>query len=166
MPNRVDKARCVHCRTDIAVPESYAHGDHVKCGTCGTQHRVMRGDVLRLVIADAAPLKEELRAHEQRIGSLEDELRGARASIGIGVNGIGIGVAYFFYQVVFGEATWSRELLFKAVGVALGSGLLLEVCNYLFMAKRRRISQLSEEIAMLRAEGRTLQQKIREAGRR
>ena len=34
------KARCVHCREDVTVPDHYAHGDHVKCGACGTKHKV------------------------------------------------------------------------------------------------------------------------------
>ena len=34
---------------------------------------------------------------------LEDEIRGARRSFGIGVNGLGIGVAYAIYQVALKE---------------------------------------------------------------
>jgi hypothetical protein len=40
------KARCINCRSDIAVPATYAHDDFIKCGTCGMQHKVIRGDVL------------------------------------------------------------------------------------------------------------------------
>jgi hypothetical protein len=43
-----------HCRTDIVVPPRTRNGDHIKCGTCATKHKVVRGEVLRLVIADVA----------------------------------------------------------------------------------------------------------------
>src|SRR5438445_278668 len=36
------KARCAECRTDISIPSTYAHGDHVKCATCQTRHKVVR----------------------------------------------------------------------------------------------------------------------------
>ena len=50
MAEAVQKSRCQHCRSDILVPDSYHHGDHVKCGSCGMRHKVSRGDVLRLVL--------------------------------------------------------------------------------------------------------------------
>lgn len=159
------KARCVNCRTDVEVPASYAHGDHIKCGSCNTQHRVLRGDVLRLVIADVEPLKQVLRESQRHIETLEAELRDARASLGIGANGIGVAVAWAIYQVGFKDAALSMPLLWHAVGIALGTGIVLEVANYLFLAKRQKITRLSAEIATLRAEGRQLQQKIRDASR-
>ena len=70
-PDRTERARCVHCRSDITVPPSYAHGDHIKCGTCATKHKVVRGDVLRLVIADVAPLREALFDNRRQIESGE-----------------------------------------------------------------------------------------------
>jgi hypothetical protein len=161
-----ERARCVYCRTEVVVPASYAHGDHIKCGSCGTKHKVYRGEVLRLVIADVAPLKEALRDVELRIERLEDELRGARASIGLGVNGLAVGVVYALYQVGTQEVEFSAALIWKSVAVALVVGVLLELLNYLFLAKRRRITQLSDEIEVLRSEGRQLDQKIREASRR
>ena len=89
------KARCVECRSEISVPGSYAHGDHVKCPTCGTRHKVVRsGEAVRLVLADITPLKEALRANEAQVSRLEAELRHARHSFRIGVNGIGFGVVY------------------------------------------------------------------------
>jgi hypothetical protein len=51
------------------------------------------------------------------------------------------------------------------VGVAVLSGVLLEAANFFFLAKRKRLSQLTTELTGARAEGRSLQQKIREAGR-
>jgi hypothetical protein len=147
------------------VPDSYAHGDHIKCGACGTRHKVQRGDVLRLVLADVTPLKEGLKANEVMISRLEDELRGARASFGVGVNGFGIGLAYAIWQVGFRGHMIGSELAIKALGVALVSGIALEAANYLFLAKRQRMTRLSAEIEEAREEGRRLQQKIREAGR-
>jgi hypothetical protein len=147
------------------VPDSYAHGDHIKCGACGTRHKVQRGDVLRLVLADVTPLKEALKANEVMVSRLEDELRGARASFGIGANGFGIGIAYAIWQVGFKGQMIDLDLALRTVGVALVSGIALEAANYLFFAKRQRMTRLAAEIEEAREEGRRLQQKIREAGR-
>jgi hypothetical protein len=165
MEGRVLTARCVNCRSEITVPERYAHGDHIKCGTCSTQHKVLRGDVLRLVIADIAPLKEALRENERLVERLEDELRGARRSIGIGGNGVGIAVAYVVWQVALQEQALDQALLVRALLVGLFSGLALELANLLFLTKRQRIRRLSAEIDEARADGRQIQQKIREATR-
>src|SRR5262249_17808079 len=86
MAEAVHKSRCQHCRPDIVVPESYHHGDHIKCGSCGMRHKVSRGEVLRLVLADVAPLKEALQANRTLVDRLEADLRSARGSFGIGVN--------------------------------------------------------------------------------
>ena len=147
------------------MPDSYAHGDHIKCGACGTRHKVQRGDVVRLVLADVTPLKEALKANEVMISRLEDELRGARASFGVGVNGFGIGLAYAIWQVGFKGQMIDSDLGVKALGVALASGIALEAANYLFLAKRQRMTRLAAEIEEAREEGRRLEQKIREAGR-
>ena len=160
-----DRARCVNCRSEVVVPETYAHGDHIKCGTCGTQHKVQRGDVVRLVLADVGPVKESLRETQHRIASLESELKVARHSIGLGVNGFGVGLIYVLYQVGRNDVSWSEPLMWTAGSIAVGSGIALEVCNYLFLAKRKAITQLSGEIAQLRAEVRVLQQKVRDASR-
>lgn len=159
------KGRCVHCRSDVAVPDTYAHGDHIKCGSCGTQHKVSRGDVMRLVIADPAPLKEALNANEALVERIQDELQGARRSFGIGVNGLGVGVAYFLYQVALKEMPVASELAWQAAGVGLASGLALELTNYLFLAKRQKIRRLSADLDDARDESRRLQQTIREAGK-
>lgn len=162
---RTERARCVHCRTDIVVPASYAHGDHIKCGTCGTKHKVVRGEVLRLVIADVAPLREALFDNRRLVERLEDELRGARRSFGIGANGLGLGVLYAVAKVALEEQPLSQDLLLASLGVALLSGILLEAANYLFLAKRQRIRRLSAELDEARANGRQLDKLIREASR-
>ena len=158
------KARCVYCRSEISVPAAYAHGDHIKCGTCGTKHKVHRGDVLRLVLADVSPLKDALRANELHLDRLEAELAHARASFGIGANGLGIAVIFVLWKVTYGSVDWSMDLVWSAVGVAIGTGLALELANFLFLAKRQQMTRLSEEILAARAEGREIQRKIREAG--
>ena len=134
----VQKARCLHCREEISVPDRYAHGDHVKCGSCGTKHKVVRGDRLRLVLADVGPLRDALGQNQQLVSRLEAELAHARASFGIGANGIGIGVIYVLYQVGMKGAPLSTNLLLNAVGIAVVTGLLLEAANWSFLAKRQR----------------------------
>lgn len=160
-----ERARCVHCRSDIVVPPSYAHGDHIKCGICATKHKVVRGEVLRLVIADVAPLKEALFDNRRTAERLEDEIRGARRSFGIGANGIGMAVVYAVYQVALKEQPLSQQLLWASIGVGLLSGIILEAVNYLFLSKRQRIRRLSAELDEARANGRQLEKQIREAGR-
>jgi hypothetical protein len=162
---RPQKGRCVHCRSDIAVPATYTHGDFIKCGTCGTQHKVIRGEGLRLVIADVTPLKEALRNNDAMVERLRDELHGARRSFGIGVNGIGIGVAFAIYLVAFKEHALDMELATKAILVAAVSGIGLELLNYFFLAKRQRVKRLLAEIEDAQAESDELEQKIRESGR-
>ncbi|HEY7508991.1 MAG TPA: hypothetical protein VIG50_02000 [Vicinamibacteria bacterium] len=158
-------ARCVHCRSEVNVPEAYAHGDHIKCGSCGTKHKVSRGEVLRLVLADIAPVREALQANEALQERILDELHGARRSFGIGVNGIGVGVAYFLYQIALNERTISPELAWSAVGVGLFAGIVLELANFMFLAKRQRITRLSSDLDEAREEGRRLQKLLREANR-
>ena len=165
MAEGVQKLRCAHCRSDISVPESYHHGDHVKCGSCGMRHKVSRGDVLRLVIADVGPLRDALLHNKNLTERLEAELRHARGSFGVGVNGLGIGVIYAIAQIVRDDRTIDTSLATEAVVVAILSGLLLEAANFFFLAKRQRLRRLGEEIDEARAEGRALQQKIRDASR-
>jgi hypothetical protein len=158
-------ARCVHCREEISVPDSYAQGDHVRCGSCKTKHKVVRGDRLRLVLADAAPLREALAQNQQLVDRLEAELAQARASFGVGANGIGIGVIFAVYQVGMRGAAISMDLLLNAAGIALVSGLLLEGANWAFLAKRSAITRLTSELEEARGEGSRLRQQIREASR-
>jgi hypothetical protein len=161
------KGRCVFCRADVLVPDSYHHGDHVKCGQCGTRHKVVRGERegVRLVLADIAPLREALHANQSMIGRLEDELRGARHSIGLGANGLGIGVAYLIWQVALHDMPLTTDLVVRAVMVAVASGIALELLNYVALAKRKHITRISQDLDEARAEGRALQQKIRDASR-
>ncbi len=159
------RVRCVNCRTEISVPDSYAHGDHIKCGSCGTKHKVSRGDLLRLVLADVAPLKEALANNRAMLERLDAELSAARASLGIGVNGVGLGLAYLLWQVGFLDRLLAREVFVETLGVAVGTGVTLELANYLFLAKRQKMSRLSAEIAETRQDGRQLEHKIREAAK-
>jgi hypothetical protein len=159
------KGRCVHCRSDMAVPATYAHGDFIKCGTCGTQHKVIRGEGLRLVIADVTPLKETLKNNDAMVERLRDELHGARRSFGIGANGIGIGVAYAIYLVAFQEHALDTQLATKAIMAMVGSGVFLELLNYFFLAKRQRVKRLLADIEEAQANSNELEQKIRESGR-
>jgi hypothetical protein len=163
--NGTQKARCVHCRAEVAVPDAYAHGDHIKCGSCGTKHKVSRGETLRLVLADVGPLRDALRENQRMAERLEDEIRGARRSLGIGINGLGIGVLYALVQIGVNEQQVSKELFWKALGIALLVGILLELANHLFLAKRQKISRLTTELHETREAGRNLQKVIREAGR-
>jgi hypothetical protein len=159
------KAPCVHCREQISVPDHYAHGDHVVCGSCRTKHKVVRGDRLRLVLADVAPLREALAQNQQLVSRLEAELTRARASFGIGANGFGVGVIFAVYQVGVKGAHLSTNLLLNALGVAIVSGLLLEAANWSFLAKRGAITRLSAELEEARAEGSRIRAQIRDAAR-
>ena len=165
MASEGQRVRCVNCRVEIVVPPTYAHGDHIKCGSCGTKHKVARGDALRLVLADVGPLKDALQANELTIERLEAELYAARASFGVGVNGIGIGVAYLLWQVGLEAKMLTQDLFVKAIGVAVLTGVALELANYLFLAKRQKLRRLAGEIAGARQDSRVLEQKIREASR-
>jgi hypothetical protein len=159
------KGRCVNCRADVNVPDTYAHGDHIKCGDCGTQHKIVRGEVLKLVLADVGPLKDALRQNRAMIERLEADLAQARGSFGMGVNGLGLGLIYVLWQVGEKDRLVERPLFFEALAVALVSGLVLELANYLFLAKRKAMGKLSDEIDEARAEGKRLEQKIREGSR-
>jgi hypothetical protein len=158
-------ARCVSCHEEISVPVRYAHGDHIKCGVCGTNHKVVRGDRLRLVLADVAPLREALAQNQQMINRLEADLAQARGSFGIGANGIGIGVIFALYQLGLKGATLDTSLLINALAVAVVSGLALEAANWSFLAKRHALTRLSQELEAARAEGARLRQQIRDATR-
>jgi hypothetical protein len=161
----VGKARCVHCRDEISIADRYAHGDHIKCGVCSTKHKVVRGDRLRLVIADVGPLRDSLAQNEKLVERLEAELAHARASLGIGANGFGIGVAYAVYQVGVNGAPIGKGLLWTSLGVAIFAGVLLEAANWSFLAKRSKMTRLAGELDEALAEGEKLRQQIREASR-
>src|SRR5512141_40483 len=92
-------APCVNCRETVEVSERYAQGDHIRCGACGTDHKILRGDRVRIVIADVTPLRETLAQNQKLVSRLESDLARARGSIGIGANGGLIGVGFAVYQV-------------------------------------------------------------------
>lgn len=161
----VATARCAHCREEVQVPARYAHGDHVKCGACGTDHKVVRGDRLRLVFADVGPLRDGLAQNQQLVRRLEADLAQARGSFGIGANGFGIAVAFAVYQVGWRGAAIDASLLGNAVGVAIVTGILLELANWSFLAKRHQITRLSGELEEARADGNRLRQLIRDSTR-
>ena len=156
---------CVNCREGVSVPDRYAHGDHIVCGACRTKHKVVRGDRLRLVVADVGPLRDSLGQNEQLVSRLESDLARARRSYGIGANGILLGVAFAAYQLFVKDAPISTNLLLNALGIALVSGLLLEAANWSFLGKRSAITRISEELEEARAEGARIRQQLREATR-
>jgi len=80
------KAPCVNCREAVEISERYAQGDHIRCGACGTDHKIVRGDKVRLVIGDVAPLRDALAQNEQAVRRLQSDLALARGSFGIGAN--------------------------------------------------------------------------------
>jgi hypothetical protein len=165
---KTQTARCVNCRSDIAVPASYAHGDQVKCGTCDTRHKVLRderGQLARLVIADVGPLRDAVQANRALVNRLEADLAAARHSFGIGVNGLGLGVLYVLAQVGLEDKPLSQTLALQAAAVALVTGALLELTNHFFLAKRTKIARLTADLNDARSEGRQLAQKLREASR-
>ncbi len=158
-------ARCPNCRGEVNVPSRYAHGDHIKCVSCGTGLKVSRGETLRVVYADLAPLKDALRESQERIERLEDELRGARGSVGMGVHGLYVGVAYVLYQVGVKEHDLGVGLFVAAAGIALAVAVLLEVLNFFFLSKRHRITRLSADLEDAKQHGRELRQRLRDATR-
>ena len=156
---------CVNCRETISVPAGYAHGDHIVCGACRTKHKVVRGDRLKLVLADVAPLRDALGQNEHLVSRLEGDLARARGSYGIGFNGIVLGVAFAAYQLVVNDVPASTSLLLNALGIAIVSGLLLEAANWSFLAKRSAITRISGEIEEARSEGARIRHQLREATR-
>lgn len=158
-------ARCAHCRETISVPDRYAQGDHIKCGTCGTKHKVVRSDRLRLVLADVGPLRDALVQNEQLVSRLEAELARTRASFGLGANGFVIGILYALYQVGVEGAPLSTGLAVRALSLAIVSGLLLEAANWSFLSKRRALTRIGAEVEEARAEGLRIRQQIRDSTR-
>ena len=86
------------------------------------------------------PSARALHANQALVERLEDELRGARRSFGIGVNGLASASLYFLCQVGLNDRRLEPDLAWQAVGGgAWSSGIVLEAANYLFLAKRQRI---------------------------
>jgi hypothetical protein len=111
------------------------------------------------------PLRDALQANQTLTDRLEAELRHARGSFGLGVNGFGLALIYALWQIVRNDHPIDSGLAWEAAAVAIFSGLALEAANFFFLAKRQRLRRLGTEIDEAREEGRALQQKIREASR-
>jgi hypothetical protein len=158
-------ARCVHCREKVQVLDRYAHGDHIKCGACGTNHKVLRGERLRLVLADPGPVREAIAQNEALVARLEADLSSARWSFGLGANGVVAGVGYAVYQVLLNGTPLDTSLLATTVEIAVVVGLLLEAANWAFLAKRQKMSRLGRELVEARAEGVRLRQLLRDAAK-
>lgn len=159
-------ARCANCRSEVPVSDSYADGAHISCGSCSVRLRIVRAEGLRLVMADPMALQETLRQLRLDMTRTRRELDAARASWGIGVNGFGIGVLYVVAKVALEQRPLEQGLLLEAVAVSVGVGVMLELANYLFLAKRQAISNLTEQLRVATAEQRELERKIRESSRR
>ncbi len=159
-------ARCLNCRSDVSVPDGYADGSQIDCGNCATHLRIIRSDGLRLVIADLGPFREMLRERKQLVTEKTLELQKARASWGIGVNGLGVGLLYVVARVALEERELNQQLMIEATILAVMVGLLLEVCNHFFLAKRQAISRLTAQIKEAVADQRDIERKIRESSRR
>lgn len=158
--------RCLNCKAEVQVPNLFADGEIIQCASCRMSLRIVRKGALRLVIADVSPLRDEVRFAQQRVAGLESELARARASFGIGANGLGLGVLYIVAQVALEEQELTTGLIGTAVAIALVSGAALELANYLFLAKRREMARLSADIQTLQGDIRLIQAKIRESLKR
>jgi hypothetical protein len=159
------KAPCVNCREAVEISGRYAHGDHIRCGACDTDHKILRGDRIRLVLADVAPLRDALAQNQQLVNRLESDLARARGSFGVGANGFGVGVIFAVYRVAISGAPISKSLLIGSLAIALVSGLLLEAANWLFLAKRHAMNALTRELGEARADASRLRAQIRDATR-
>lgn len=166
MEQTATSPRCMECQAEVAVPDSYADGDQIKCRVCGTALKVRRGPTLRVVLADVGPVREQIRANQESVARLERSLRKARGSMGIGVNGLAVAVAFVAWQIAFKDALISTSLALSAIALALVSGVALEAANYFFLAKRREMDRLRDEIAQVKQEGYALNRKLREALKR
>ena len=156
--------KCLNCRAEVQVPNTFADGEQVDCQVCGLALKILRpGGGLRLVIADLTPFRDEVRAKQQQISDLEAKRGRAKASFGIGANGFGLGVMYVVAKVGLEEQPLTADLVGFGVAIALVSGALLELANLLFLAKRREMTRLGEEITQAQAELKEAQRKIKES---
>jgi len=164
--NQSRTARCISCRAEVPVSDSYEEGSQVGCPSCAVQLKIVRAGGLRLVIADVLVLQDRLRETKTLIAETSRDLQRAKASWGIGVNGLGLGVLYVVARVALDERTLDRALVLEAVVLAVVVGILLEAANYLFLAKRRAITDLTKQLQGAIADQKELQRKIRESSRR
>jgi hypothetical protein len=116
-------------------------------------------------MADVTPLRDALAQNQHMVNRIQADLAQARASLGVGANGIGLGVAFVVYQVGWKGEPLSMSLLWNAIGIAIITGLLLEAANWAFLAKRQAMTRLSAELDEAQAEARQIRQKIRDATR-
>jgi hypothetical protein len=165
MGEQTTTAHCANCRSEVDVPDGYSHGDLIRCGVCGTSHRIVRGEGVRLVLSDVTPLRDALRELEGRRERLGDELTGARGRLGIGSHGLYLGLAYVLYQVALNDQVWTVGLILQGAAVALVAAIALEVMNYYFLSKRQKMTQLEAEIEAVHEEELELRRKLREASR-
>lgn len=159
-------ARCLNCRSDVSVPDSYADGSQIDCGNCAGHLRIIRTGGLRLVIADLAPFREMLKERKLLVAETTRDLQKARASWGIGVNGLGVGVLYVVARVALEERELNQGLLIEAVVISILVGIILEVANALFLAKRQAVSRLTQQLSEALADQKDIERKIRESSRR
>jgi DNA-directed RNA polymerase subunit RPC12/RpoP len=159
-------ARCAECGAAISLSEADTHGAQVQCPSCQTVMRVLRRPGTRLVHADLDPLRHALQAGQRREREIERELSRARASMGIGINGLGIGLLYVVAKVALAEQPLTKDLIVTALVIAAATGIALELANFLFLAKRRELGRISQELERVTAENRRLRSQLREAQRR
>ena len=166
MDGKAQSARCPACRAPVLVEARDSHGDQIHCDNCKGAFKVVRREkVVRLVYADVGPLRDELRDIQGRTSVLESELKSAKASLGIGVNGLGLGVLYVVAKVGLENALITRELIWTAVAIAAVTGVFLELTNFFFLAKHKAMLRLAGEIRQAQREARRLRQIIRDATR-
>jgi hypothetical protein len=160
-------SRCPRCKSDVPVPEAFASGDTLPCDICQSQLRVLRNDkgAMRLVIADAGPVREQLTFNKTHVDRLQRELQDARHSIGIGANGFAISVLYLVSRLALEEREMEMGLLVEAIVLGVVVGIGLEAANYLFLAKRKAITRITGEIDQMKEEQKLLQGLVREAER-
>jgi hypothetical protein len=104
-----------------------------------------------------------VRANEQRLRILEADYARARASFGLGINGLLIGVLYVVAQVALEDQVIDKGMVITALLISIGVGVALEAANFLFLQKRKAMEQLSTEMDEIRKDNRELQRKIRES---
>jgi hypothetical protein len=164
--NQSRSARCLNCRSDVPVPDSYADGSQISCGACAVHLRIIRTGGLRLVIADVAPFREMLKERKLLVAETTRDLQKARASWGIGVNGLGVGVLYIVARIALEERVLEQGLIIEAVVISVLVGIVLEVANTLFLSKRQAVSRLTLQLQEALADQKDIERKIRESSRR
>jgi hypothetical protein len=164
--NQSRNARCLNCRSDVPVPDSYADGSQITCGACSVPLRIIRTGGLRLVIADVGPFREMLKERKVLVTETTRDLQKARASWGIGVNGLGVGVLYVVARIALEDRILDQGLIIEAVVISIVVGVVLEVANTLFLSKRQAVTRLTLQLQEALADQKDIERKIRESSRR